>query len=57
MPLPCSAPAAARQPLAAALPPVLQDVLAGRKTGGTITGDIRLGGHPKEDRVLARVMG
>ena len=33
------------------------DVLAGRKTGGTITGDIRVGGFPKEQHTFARVMG
>ncbi|PSC69400.1 Pleiotropic drug resistance 1 [Micractinium conductrix] len=35
----------------------LMDVLAGRKTGGTITGDIRVNGHPKVHDTLARVMG
>lgn len=31
------------------------DVLAGRKTGGIIEGDIRLNGHPKEQAAFARV--
>jgi ABC-type multidrug transport system ATPase subunit len=31
------------------------DVLAGRKTGGLITGDIRVNGHPKESHTFARV--
>ncbi|KAL6781800.1 hypothetical protein ACKKBF_B09460 [Auxenochlorella protothecoides x Auxenochlorella symbiontica] len=35
----------------------LMDVLAGRKTEGVITGDIRVNGHPKQDRTFARVMG
>lgn len=35
----------------------LMDVLAGRKTGGTISGDIRVGGFPKEQHTFARVMG
>ncbi|KAK9816709.1 hypothetical protein WJX72_004056 [[Myrmecia] bisecta] len=35
----------------------LMDVLAGRKTGGTITGDIRVGGHPKEQASFARISG
>ena len=33
----------------------LMDVLAGRKTGGKITGDIRLNGHPKEQTTFARI--
>lgn len=32
----------------------LLDVLAGRKTGGTITGDIRLNGHPKLQETFNR---
>lgn len=32
----------------------LLDVLAGRKTGGTITGDIRLNGHPKLQKTFTR---
>lgn len=32
----------------------LLDVLAGRKTGGTITGDIRLNGHPKIQKTFTR---
>ncbi|CAM9850438.1 unnamed protein product, partial [Ectocarpus sp. 8 AP-2014] len=32
----------------------LLDVLAGRKTGGTITGDIRLNGHPKQQKTFTR---
>lgn len=32
----------------------LLDVLAGRKTGGTITGDIRLNGHPKDQKTFTR---
>lgn len=35
----------------------LMDVLAGRKTGGRITGDIRLNGFPKEQGAFARVSG
>ncbi|XP_031100886.1 ABC transporter G family member 31 [Ipomoea triloba] len=35
----------------------LMDVLAGRKTGGCIEGDIRISGHPKEQRTFARVSG
>ncbi|KAL4433696.1 hypothetical protein ABPG75_000137 [Micractinium tetrahymenae] len=35
----------------------LMDVLAGRKTGGVITGDIRVNGFPKEHRTFARVAG
>lgn len=31
------------------------DVLAGRKTGGKITGDIRLNGHPKDSETFAHV--
>lgn len=33
----------------------LMDVLAGRKTEGIITGDIRVNGHPKNDTTFARV--
>mmetsp|Transcript_9242 Transcript_9242/g.27733 ORF Transcript_9242/g.27733 Transcript_9242/m.27733 type:complete len:1604 (+) Transcript_9242:484-5295(+) len=35
----------------------LMDVLAGRKTGGLITGDIRVDGHPKNQETFARVAG
>lgn len=35
----------------------LMDVLAGRKTGGYIEGDIRISGHPKQQRTFARVSG
>ena len=35
----------------------LMDVLAGRKTGGTIEGDIRLSGYPKKQETFARISG
>ncbi|KAK9829075.1 hypothetical protein WJX72_003763 [[Myrmecia] bisecta] len=35
----------------------LMDVLAGRKTGGHIEGDIRINGHVKEQRTFARISG
>ncbi|EEC66693.1 hypothetical protein OsI_33011 [Oryza sativa Indica Group] len=35
----------------------LMDVLAGRKTGGYIEGDIRISGHKKEQRTFARIAG
>lgn len=35
----------------------LLDVLAGRKTGGYIEGDIRISGHKKEQRTFARIAG
>ncbi|CAN0916650.1 ABC transporter G family member 31 [Linum grandiflorum] len=35
----------------------LMDVLAGRKTGGYIEGDIKISGHPKEHRTFARISG
>ncbi|XP_059632028.1 pleiotropic drug resistance protein 3-like [Cornus florida] len=35
----------------------LMDVLSGRKTGGTIEGDIRIGGYPKVQKTFARVSG
>ncbi|KAH7835973.1 hypothetical protein Vadar_031613 [Vaccinium darrowii] len=35
----------------------LLDVLAGRKTTGTIEGDIRIGGHPKVQDTFARISG
>lgn len=35
----------------------LMDVLAGRKTGGYIEGDIRISGHPKQQSTFARVSG
>ncbi|KAL3141609.1 hypothetical protein ABBQ32_004850 [Trebouxia sp. C0010 RCD-2024] len=35
----------------------LMDVLAGRKTGGRITGEVRINGHPKEQESFARVSG
>ncbi|CAI0544498.1 unnamed protein product [Linum tenue] len=33
----------------------LMDVLAGRKTGGLIEGEIKISGHPKEQRSFARI--
>jgi hypothetical protein len=33
------------------------DVLAGRKTGGTISGEVRVNGFPKNQRTFARVAG
>ncbi|KAI7754530.1 hypothetical protein M8C21_028900 [Ambrosia artemisiifolia] len=35
----------------------LMDVLAGRKTGGYIEGDIRISGYPKKQETFARVSG
>eukprot|EP00897_Mesotaenium_endlicherianum_P001116 jgi/Mesen1/11004/ME000098S10399 len=35
----------------------LMDVLAGRKTGGYIEGDIRVSGYPKVQETFSRVMG
>ncbi|MQM01384.1 hypothetical protein Taro_034138, partial [Colocasia esculenta] len=35
----------------------LMDVLCGRKTGGIIEGDIRIGGYPKVQATFARVSG
>eukprot|EP00891_Asterochloris_glomerata_P009650 jgi/Astpho2/9650/Aster-03918 len=35
----------------------LMDVLSGRKTGGKITGDVRINGHPKEQDSFARISG
>ena len=35
----------------------LMDVLAGRKTGGYIEGDIRISGFPKEQPTFARISG
>ncbi|KAJ4725593.1 Pleiotropic drug resistance ABC transporter [Melia azedarach] len=35
----------------------LMDVLAGRKTGGYIEGDIKISGFPKEQRTFARISG
>ncbi|XP_019055632.1 PREDICTED: pleiotropic drug resistance protein 3-like [Nelumbo nucifera] len=35
----------------------LLDVLSGRKTGGTIEGEIRIGGYPKVQETFARVSG
>ena len=35
----------------------LMDCLAGRKTTGTITGDVRVSGYPKEEATFARVCG
>ncbi|KAM1961523.1 hypothetical protein ACFX16_021942 [Malus domestica] len=35
----------------------LMDVLCGRKTGGTIEGEIRIGGYPKVQDTFARVSG
>jgi ABC-type multidrug transport system ATPase subunit len=33
------------------------DCLAGRKTSGNLTGDIRLNGHPKDAQTFARISG
>ncbi|KAI3763310.1 hypothetical protein L1987_53764 [Smallanthus sonchifolius] len=35
----------------------LMDVLAGRKTGGYIEGDVRISGYPKKQETFARVSG
>lgn len=35
----------------------LMDVLAGRKTGGYIEGDVRIAGFPKNQETFARVSG
>ncbi|CAL1397627.1 unnamed protein product [Linum trigynum] len=35
----------------------LLDVLAGRKTGGYITGDVKISGHPKVQSTFARISG
>lgn len=35
----------------------LMDVLAGRKTGGYIEGDITISGYPKEQETFARISG
>ncbi|WJX58199.1 ABC transporter G member 31 [Trifolium repens] len=35
----------------------LMDVLAGRKTGGYIEGNIKISGYPKEQRTFARIAG
>ncbi|KAM0834129.1 hypothetical protein ACQ4PT_063808 [Festuca glaucescens] len=35
----------------------LLDVLSGRKTGGVIEGDIRIGGYPKVQQTFARISG
>ena len=35
----------------------LKDVLAGRKTGGYIEGDIRISGFPKKQETFARISG
>lgn len=35
----------------------LMDVLAGRKTGGYIEGEIRINGHPKKQETFARIAG
>ncbi|KAI3429335.1 hypothetical protein D9Q98_005430 [Chlorella vulgaris] len=35
----------------------LMDVLAGRKTGGLITGEVTVNGFPQEPRTFARIMG
>lgn len=35
----------------------LMDVLAGRKTGGYIEGDIRISGYPKNQATFARIAG
>ena len=36
---------------------ILLDVLAGRKTGGYIEGDIRIGGYPKVQETFVRILG
>ncbi|XP_021628884.1 pleiotropic drug resistance protein 1 isoform X2 [Manihot esculenta] len=35
----------------------LMDVLAGRKTGGYIEGDVRISGYPKQQETFARISG
>ncbi|KAK2992008.1 hypothetical protein RJ640_014869 [Escallonia rubra] len=35
----------------------LMDVLAGRKTGGYIEGDLRISGFPKKQATFARISG
>jgi ABC-type multidrug transport system ATPase subunit len=35
----------------------LMDVLAGRKTGGYVDGDIRISGFPKKQETFARISG
>lgn len=35
----------------------LMDVLSGRKTGGTIEGDIRISGYTKQQKTFARISG
>ena len=35
----------------------LMDVLAGRKTGGYIEGEIRISGYPKQQETFARIAG
>lgn len=35
----------------------LMDVLSGRKTGGIIQGEIRVGGYPKVQKTFARISG
>lgn len=35
----------------------LLDVLAGRKTSGTIKGEIKIGGYPKVQKTFARISG
>lgn len=35
----------------------LMDVLAGRKTGGYIDGDIKISGYPKQQETFARIAG
>lgn len=35
----------------------LLDVLAGRKTSGSIEGDIKIGGYPKVQETFARILG
>lgn len=35
----------------------LMDVLAGRKTGGTIEGNIHISGYPKKQETFARISG
>jgi ABC-type multidrug transport system ATPase subunit len=35
----------------------LMDVLAGRKTGGRVEGDINISGYPKNQEIFARISG
>ena len=44
-------------PITASAQTTLMDVLAGRKTVGKITGDVRVNGHPKEQSTFAAIAG